>query len=171
MIANPQSPVFGKPAGGVAAVQLLSAANIREAEFSAGNTRCTCIALGFCDPQAVMQCRLLEERSSFVEKLTVDEGPAAVTHTLHLVADRNLAEAWLEPAFTAELMTRGAAAVVTLTDGRRVLAGVSRKFGLEQPLRLKLLKVDSGRRLADEPTVEMVLESVDTSFAAQLELD
>lgn len=171
MIANPQSPVFGKPAGGVAAVQLFSTANIRDLEFSDDGPQYRCTRLEFCNPEAVMQCRLLEDRSSLVEQLSTDNGPAAVTHTLRLTADRNFAEAWLDPRFTAELMAYGAAAVVTLSDGRMLLAGVSRKFELEQPLRLKLLKVDSGCRPADEPTVELVLESVDTAFAAQLDRD
>ena len=168
MIADSQSSVCRKPAGGVAAVKLTAAANVRQADFADGAARSTCVQLDMADDEAVMECRLLEERSSLVESLSVEGASAAVKHSLRLVADRNLAEAWLEPRFVAEMLCRGAVAVVTLTDGRRLVAGVSRRFGLEQPLRLKSLTVDSGRRAVDEPTVELLLESVDTSFAATM---
>lgn len=166
MIADPASPVSRKPAGGVAAVQLASAANLREYDFSDGGARCT--RLFFADNGAVMQCQLLEERSSFDESLTTEGGAAAVVHRLSLVADRNMAAAWLTPDFVSELICCGGVAMVLLADGRRFVVGISRKFGAEQPLRLKSLKTASGRRAVDEPTVELVLESADTAFAATL---
>ena len=169
MIADPRSPVSRKPAGGVAAVELSAATNILEYDF--GDDEAQCQHLRFADPKAVMQCRLLEERSSFVETLSADCASTAVTHTLKLVADRNLAEAWCGRDFISEMVCAGAVAVVTLADGRRLAVGISRKFGLEQPLRLKSLKVDSGRCAVDQPTVEMVLESADTAFAAALNED
>lgn len=168
MIADPQSPVCRKPAGGVAAVELSSAANIREAAFDGGGSLQRCTQLDFADDEAVMRCRLLEDRSSLVERLSVEGGAAIVTHTLRLVADRNTARAWLEPRFAEELMCCGCVAAVTLADGRRVVAGVSRKFGTGQPLKLRSLTVDSGCRATDQPAVELVLESQDTAFAAAL---
>lgn len=168
MINNPQSPVVRKPVGGVAAVLLTSVDNILDAEFADNGRGEICLHLRFGSDSEVMECRLLEDRSSFVETMESSATTASVTHRLTLVADRNLAEGWLEPGFTAELLNRGAAAVITLADGRQLLAGVSRKFGCEQPLRLKKLNVDSARQPVDEPTVVLVLESVDTAFAAQL---
>ena len=164
MLADPSSPVCRKPAGGVAAAEIAAVANIREALFDNPQS----VELHFADPNAVMKCQLLEDRSSFTEKLESDGRSAKVRHTLRLVADRNLAQAWLDTAFTAELMCRGAVAAITLTDGRRLAIGLSRKFGTEQPLRLKSLTVDSGCKASDEPTVELHLESVDTAFAPQL---
>ena len=165
MIADPKSPVCRKPAGGVAAVELTAAANVRDVRF---DTAGLCSQLDLADEQAVMQCELLEERSSLVETLSAEGGAVAVNHRLQLVADRNLAHAWLQPEFVAEALRRGVVAVVTLADGRRLLAGASSKFGLEQPLRLKTLKVASGTRALEAPTVELALESSDTAFAAQM---
>lgn len=161
-----QSPVRRKPSGGVRFVALTTAGNLREAEFADDGR--TCRPVEAWDDGAVMRCRLLEERSSCTESLMVEGGAVAVKHRLHLVADRNLAAAWLEPDFIAEALCGGLAAAATLGDGRRLLLGVSPKFGIEQPLRLRSLTVDSGSRADDAPTVEMVLESVDTSFAAEM---
>ena len=169
MIADPTSPVCRKPAGGVAAVELSAAANIRDIEFEEGGGLTVCSLLNFADNSAVMRCELLEERSSFVETLTADGSSVAVKHTLKLVADRNMAQGWLEPRFISEAMCGGIVALVTLADGRRFIAGVSRKFGLEQPLRLKSITVDSGRSATDEPEVILILESFDTAFASTLE--
>ena len=169
MITDPRSPAGRKPVGGVTAVELAAAANIREAEFDDAGSLCT--RLEYCDPQSVMQCRLLEERSSFTETLSADGAAVCIRHTLRLVADRNTAEAWMSPDFISELLCAGVVAAVTLADGRRFAAGLSRRFGLEQPLRLRSLKADSGCAAADEPTLEMVLESYDTGFAPRLSND
>lgn len=170
MKSNPRSPALRKPVGGVAAVMLTSVANIREAEFARDSALPTCTKLQFCNENEVMKCRLIEEHSSFVETLAADGQITSVTHTLRLVADRNLAEGWLEPRFTTEMMTSGGAAVVTLADGRTLVAGISRKFDREQPLRLRTIKVSSACKRIEPPTVEMVLESVDTAFAAALDI-
>lgn len=164
MIAEPASPVCRKPVGGVAAVELSAVANVRDFEFDDDGSLCRLLI--FADDNAVMRCRLIEERSSFVESLSVEGGAVSVLHTLRLVADRNMAERCLEPDFIGELVCGGAVAAVTLADGRRFAVGLSRRFGSEQPLRLRTLKADSGCRAVDEPTLEMVLESADTSFAA-----
>ena len=121
----------------------------------------------FVDKGAVMSCSLLEDRSSFDEKFTFEEGVVAVQHTLRLVADRNLAGAWLEAEFQREAVQRGLCAVVTLNDGRQLLVGYSARFGAQQPLRIARIETSSGGKLSDVPTVILQLESFDTSAAAE----
>ena len=164
---DPRSPVCCKPAGGVRDVALTSPDNILHAEFDGTGDRCE--EPEFARGQEVMYCRLLEERSSRVETLETEGNARTVRHRLTLTADRNLAEEWLSKRFADELLAHGAVAVVTLGDGRRFLAGVSQRFGCAQPLRLVRCSADSGRRCADTPTVQLVLESIDTAFAAQIE--
>ena len=159
-----QSPDRLKPAGGVRSVILTPADNILNVSFD--NTGSRWRYCNMVDEQQAMECTLVEDRSSFEEKLTDDEGLLSVRHTLRLVSDRNFAEMWIEKDFAEECRRSGLVAIAMLGDGRNVVVGYSRKFYDEQPLRLKSLSVHSGSKPSDVPTVEMVLESVDTSFAA-----
>lgn len=157
------SPDRLKPAGGVRSVILTPAVNVRNVLFHmAGNKWLRC---NMVDEEQAMNCTLVEDRSSFEEQLTDDEGLVSVRHRLRLVSDRNFAEHWLDEGFVEECRRDGVVAIATLGDGRMVLVGYSQKFCGEQPLRLKSLTVRSGSKPSDVPTVEMVLESVDTSFA------
>lgn len=167
MLADPRALAVRKPVGGVAAVMLTSAANIRSILFEQSSNATICTRLIFADRSAVMECPLLEQQSSFTERLATSGGSHLITHTLRLVADRNLAEAWLHPSFANEIAVDGAVALVTLADGRIYVVGLSQRFGDEQPLRIKSLTADSARRLAETPTVELILEAADTDFAAQ----
>ena len=143
---------------------LCAASNILEALFD--NDTGACVRLDFVDNQAVMTSALIEDRSSLNEEISFKDGIVAVRHTLTLVADRNLAEAWLEPAFCSEAVLCGLCAVVTLNDGCTLLVGCSERFGTQQPLRPVSIVSSSGSRLADMPTLTLTLESYDTSAAA-----
>ena len=159
-----QLPVRHKPAGGVRSAVLLLPSVYGDLFFSADGTSCECIR-----PQGeVHRCRLADGRSSFDETLEVKGGTRTVTHRLRLVADRDAAEEWLKPDFIQLLRFTGVAADITLADGRRLLAGVSAHMYDKQPLRLRSIDVASGCRLADVPSVTMVLESTDSAFAAAL---
>lgn len=114
-----------------------------------------------------MSCLLLEDRSSFDETFSFEEGVVAVKHTLRLVADRNLGGAWLEAEFRREAVQRGLCALVTLNDGRQLLVGYSARFGVQQPLRISQIETSSGQAPSDQPTVTLQLESIDTSAAAE----
>lgn len=150
--------------GGIRSVCLCTSDNIAKAEFIDNATVCS--QLGFVDNSAVMECMLLEDCSSFEEVLTFDNGVVAVQHTLILTADRNLAEAWLEPKFRSESEDKGLCAIMTLNDGRRLLVGYSERFGGCQPMHISKIVVSSGCRPADIPKITMSLESYDTSVAA-----
>lgn len=167
MKSDPRSSVRRKPAGGVGSVKLAAVSNVAAAAFDDEGAVCT--LCDFADATQVMECRILEDESAFVERLTADSGVFAVRHTLSVVADRNLAEAWLGAPFLEESRCGGFVAQVTLNDGRRLLAGYSKRFGGEQPLRIRSIEVASGRRPAERPTVTLVLENLDTTFAARLE--
>lgn len=151
--------------GGVRSVELFAANNLSVVRFTADATQCT--KLMFVDEGAVMSCLLLEDRSSFDETFSFEEGVVAVKHTLRLVADRNLGGAWLEAEFRREAVQRGLCALVTLNDGRQLLVGYSARFGAQQPLRISQIETSSGRAPSDQPTVTLQLESIDTSAAAE----
>lgn len=167
MRSDSRSPVCRKPAGGVRSAALAAADDIETLLFSDDGSRCEVFRLR--DGAQVMECHLVEDRSSFAETLTLDDGAPLVRHTLTLAADRNSAAAWLEGRFLDDVRRAGVVAAVTLEDGRTLLAGASRRFALEQPLRMKSLAADSGKHHADAPALVLVLESLDTSFAAALD--
>lgn len=145
-------------------MKLCTTDNVAMAVF--GADAITDTILEFVDSNEVMECSLLEDCSSFEEEFSFDQGVVAVRHTLTLVANRDLAAAWLEAEFCDELRLRGLCAVVTLNDGRQLLVGYSQRFGGQQPLMVKGVKVWSGESLADIPTVTLTLESYDTSAAS-----
>ncbi|MBQ2394443.1 MAG: hypothetical protein II307_01615 [Alistipes sp.] len=164
MKSSSQSSSHRKPVGGVRSVSLCTSDNIAVAEFVDNATVCN--QLEFVDDKAVMECMLLEDCSSFEEKFAFNDGVVAVRHTLTLIADRNLAEAWLEPEFRNDSIVKGLCAIITLNDGRKILVGYSERFGASQPLHISEIALSSGRKLSDAPKITMVLESFDTSAAA-----
>ena len=164
MKSTSQSPSHRKPVGGIRSVKLCTTDNIAGVGFSSDAT--TNASLEFVDSNEVMECSLLEDSSSFEEEFSFDQGVVAVRHTLSLVANRDLAAAWLEAEFCGELRLKGLCAVVTLNDDRQLLVGYSQRFGGQQPLRVKGIKVWSGVSLSDTPTVTLTLESYDTSAAS-----
>ena len=165
MRRNPQSPVRRKTAGGVRLACLTAADNIRSLKMNRSRTRC--LGYSVFDDEQVMRVPLVENRSSLVERLVFNQGRPVVTHTVTLVADRNMAQAWLEPDFAAEAQRSGIVVDLMLHDGRRIFAGCSAHFAVEQPMRIKSLTADSGAKPSDVPTLTLVLESVDTDFAQQ----
>ena len=115
--------------------------------------------------KAPYEFELFDEHSSLSEQMVAENGILKVTHRLTLVADRNLASAWLEAPFTNQAIDKGLVAEVTLTDGRHLLVGWSHRFQAEQPLRLSSLRSDSGTRANETPTLTLTLESRDNTFA------
>lgn len=145
-------------------MRLFAADNVARVTFGADAS--TYLRLIFTSATAVMECSLLEDTSSLEESMSFEGGAVAVRHTLTLVADRNLAAAWLGPEFRNESLLKGLCAVVTLNDGRQLLVGYSERFGAQQPLRIKEIISSSGQRPSEAPTITMILENYDTSVAA-----
>lgn len=145
-------------------MQLCRADNVVFVRF--GEDATTYNTLMFDDVEAVMECSLMEDASIYEERISFDEGVAAVQHTLTLVADRNGAAAWLEQEFLHDGSDKGLCAVVTLNDGRQLLVGYSERFGAEQPLHIAEIVSTCGRSLADLPTITLTLTSFDTTASA-----
>ncbi len=159
-----QSSSHHKPVGGIRSVVLLSAANVAQAAFAEGGTICT--SLEFVDDEALVECPLLEDASSFEEEITPDGGAVAVRHRVTLVADREEFNVWLAPKLSSESIGDGLCALVTLNSGCRLLLGYSERFEAQQPLRIISIKTESGSRPLDVPKVVMVLENFDTATSA-----
>jgi hypothetical protein len=151
-----------KPIGGVARVALHSADAVREVSF-ASDGEC---AILFGDEATEVE--LLDDGSTFVEKITTDTGIALVRHTLSLVASRNSAEAWLDPDFLQRATRIGVIAEVVLNDGRAFVVGYSQHLTTEQPLRLREATISSGDTPLCSPTVTLCLTSTDGHAAAKL---
>lgn len=153
---------FHKPVGGVARVALHSADAVGAVSF-ASDGGC---AIAFDDEATEVE--LLDDGSTFVEKIATDTGIALVEHTLSLVASRNSAEAWLNPDFLQRATRIGVIAEVVLNDGRAIVVGYSRHLATEQPLRLREVTISSGRTPTDTPTVTLRLTSTDGHTSAKL---
>ncbi|MBQ5635677.1 MAG: hypothetical protein IIV10_05145 [Alistipes sp.] len=150
-----------KPIGGIAHCAL----------YPADSVRVKSITTNGCDVLFANQsCEfdLFDEHSSFNEQMLSDKGVLKVVHRLELIADRNLASSWLEIPFTHQAIDKGLVARLTLTDGRKLLVGYSKKFEFERPLRLSSLSFNSGSRANETPTLTLTLTSEDTAFAMPL---
>ena len=111
---------------------------------------------------------LLDDSSKYEEYSQTKLGATCISHLLHLVAERNEANQWLDNNFIERAYTEGFVAVVSLCDGRRLLAGYSAQFGDEQPLRLESLTSTSGTSLNETPSVTLRLISQDTEFSPKI---
>ena len=111
---------------------------------------------------------LLDDASEYEECSQMEVGATLISHRLHLVAERNEAKSWLNDHFIERAYTEGLVAVISLYDGRRLLAGYSAQFGDEQPLRLESLTSTSGTSLNETPSVTLRLISQDTEFSPEI---
>lgn len=150
-----------KPIGGIAHCALYPADSVRIQSITANGCRVSFVKQPY-------EFELFDERSSFSEQMLSDKGVLKVVHCLELIADRNLASAWLETEFTHQAIDKGVMAQLTLTDGRELLIGYSKKFESERPLRLSSLTFNSGSRANERPTLTLTLTSEDTAFALPL---
>lgn len=150
-----------KPIGGVESCALYPADAVVTALFSS----CGCEVELTGAPIEVV---LLEEASSYEERALMKNGATSVSHRLNLVATKNDANEWLDNDFIEQASFDGFIAVITLNDGRRLLAGYSASFGDEQPLRLESIVSASGNNPHDTPSVTLQLVSCDTDFSAQI---
>lgn len=107
---------------------------------------------------------LAEDRSSYHQRLRVDDGVLLVEHTLTLVAYVDNAAPWLEQSFIDRTILEGVVAKVTLNSGEQKSVGHSDKMLFEQPMRLRSVEIDSARSAAEIPTVKIVLYSEDTKI-------
>lgn len=150
-----------KPVGGVESCTLYPADAVETAIFSSRGCEMQLCGEG-------VEVPLLEDSSRYEEESRSRDGVVKVSHLLHLVADRKEAEEWLDNNLLERLAIEGAVAVVTLEDGRRLLAGYSPHLGNEQPLRLESLISTSGSNLHDRPTVTLRLVSHDIEFSSEI---
>ncbi|WP_417014290.1 hypothetical protein [Alistipes sp.] len=108
---------------------------------------------------------LVDDRSSYVETLTADEGLLRVRHTLTLVFDKHQADGWFDRRWLEHCATRGVIAAIETAAGQRLRIGRSERFGEEQALRLERFTYASGTEPGDRPTATLVLASDDTDRA------
>lgn len=127
-----------KPVGGVRRVSLRAADTVVRAMES-------------------VEVELIDDGSTYREVLSVERGSGVVRHTLTLKALYSNAEAWLQSEFIDMATRTGVVAEVMLNDSRQVTVGFSEALGVEQPLRIKSLEVDSAHSPSEVPTVTLVL--------------
>ena len=150
-----------KPVGGVKRALLYPADAVKTALFSSEG--CQVQFLGI-----PIEVELREDKSSYEECAESSKGQVKITHTLHIVSDRDKAKRWLETDFLERASADGVVAQVVLADDRRLLLGYSSVFGNEQPLRLESLKSTSGTTLHDRPYVALRFVAHDTEFSCEV---
>ena len=150
-----------KPVGGVESCALYPDDSVVTAIFSSEG--CTIKLEG-----SPVEVPLLDDASSYDESTLSKQGATSVLHSLRLVADRGCAEEWLEEEFLERAAFEGFVAIITLNDGRRLLAGYSSRLNAEQPLRLGKIVSTSGNALRETPSVTLELVSYDAEFSPEI---
>lgn len=140
--------------GGVTSVLLMSADEAIGAVFSSEGVALSLPSVSTVDvvPE--------EDSAQWTEVVERREGATRVEHRLEMAIP------WAHQA--VRLITdspRGVVAVVTLLDGRKILAGYSAKFAAEQPLRIGSMTRISGRTREDDARWKIVLIGVDDAPA------
>lgn len=151
-----------KPVGGVERVALYPTDAVVAALFSKDGCE---ITLSSATPIAV---ELLDNLSHYEEQAKRRGGATKISHRLNLVADRVAAAKWCTPEFLERCAVEGVIAVISLCDGRHLLAGYSAQFCNEQPLRIEQLISSSGEGLKEMPTITLQLSSHDTEFSQEI---
>ena len=111
---------------------------------------------------------LLDDASHYTECTVSKQGATSISHSLHLVADRGCAGEWLEEPFIEQAAFEGFVALITLNDGRRLLAGYSQHFEAEHPLQLEKIVSTSGNSLREIPSVTLELAAYDADFSPEV---
>ena len=150
-----------KPIGGVVSVLLYPSDSVGTALFSTEGCE-----VEFC--KAAIEVELLDDSSYYEEKIENRGGILRVSHTLHLKANRLIAEQWTDNDFLEQAATDGLIADVKMNDGRHLLVGYSKNYGDEQPLRLEYLISSSGTSPSEQPTTILQLVSMDTEFSQEI---
>ena len=150
-----------KPVGGVESAALYPADAVMTALFSSEGCELELSGIP-------IEISLMEDKSRYEESIKVERGKSYVSHRLHLVADRNHADAWLDNRFLERASFEGLIAIVSLCDGRRLLVGYSAQFGNEHPLQLDALSSTSGSTLHETPSVTLQLISYDTDLSVYI---
>ncbi len=150
-----------KPVGGIESVALYPADAVARAIFSCEGCEVELSGDAISVP-------LIDDGSQYEECSEGNNGIQRVAHSLRLTADRECACEWFSPDFVERVAIDGVVAVISLCDGRRLLAGYSVHFGCEQPLRLEKLISNSGESLRDIPTATLHLVSYDTEFSPEI---
>ena len=150
-----------KPIGGVEKVALYPADAVVTALFSSEGCEVNFSGVAIEVP-------LLDDSSFYTESSETAHGIAQISHLLHLVADRNDATEWLTDEFLERASFDGFIAVISLYNGRQLLAGFSALFENEQPLRLESLTSTSGSSPHDIPSVTLRLIAHDTAFSPNI---
>ena len=150
-----------KPIGGIESCALYPADAVEMILFSSNG--CEVELSG-----TPLETPLLEDSSYYEEVLRLQQGVASVSHLLHLVANRNDANEWLDNDFLERAAFEGLVAIISLCDGRRLLAGYSMHLGDEQPLRLESITTSSGNSPRETPSATLRLVAYDAEFSMKL---
>lgn len=140
--------------GGVKSVLLVSADAAIEAVFSSGGVKVTLPS----DEATLVTPD--DDSALWSESQSRHEGTLSVEHILEFTVPMGHPAAVL-----LQHSAKGVIAVVELTCGTRLLGGYSEEFGAEQPLKVSLLKITSGRTREDDPLCKVTLTAIDTSAA------
>ncbi len=152
-----------KPAGGIVSVELVAAAAFKGAEYDPESGCFTSVETS--EPFAAYVFR--EDCAAYTEEASGAAGQPLVKHVLKMEfpggpeTDKAVGE-------LSALDATGFAAIVTTGEGQRLLAGYSRRFGTQYPLRLAKVSSGSGSHPSDFPSVTVMLESTDTEYSKLL---
>lgn len=106
-----------------------------------------------------------EDEASYSEKAAANPTGILVTHSLSFALERMGRESATPVEQLATAAPNGYIAIVTFNNDESVLAGYSRRFGLEYPLRLQTATGNSGLKITDISAENITLVSVDTQKA------
>lgn len=140
-----------KPKGGVLAAELYPAGEIFSLE-------------GLEEGEGI-GVELVDDSSAYEELFVAKQGLVSVEHTLTLCAARDKATQWLDADFLQRCAAEGVVARIDMATGEQSWIGWSKKFGVEQAMRLKQMQFLSGSEPNFAPRVVLTLWSEDVQSA------
>ncbi len=164
MVSTGHCNPCGNRSGGVRSISLARASSIVQVTFDDASR--SVAALTLREGEALVEVPFMEDSASFAEQASWEKGALLVVHELRFSADPvDAATARAVERLAEGSRTGGLIALVRTQAGECFLVGYSRRFGMEQALRLAESKAATGVRKADKPLRTFVLRSADDAPA------
>ncbi|MDE6139333.1 MAG: hypothetical protein K2F95_00050 [Alistipes sp.] len=149
-----------KPIGGVRSVGLFRPCGIKATWLDGHTAR-----ISTDKRWPATEVPLMEDKSLYGEQLRQEKGLCSVVHELRMTADAAESAPWLDAEFLRRTASEGAVARIEMMSGEVLWAGISPRFGTEQPLRLAGIETSSELSPRQRPQTVLTLHGEDCDFA------
>ena len=143
--------------GGIRTLGLIAASDVTSVSYSEEDR--ALFELTLAAEKKFTKYEFREDEAEYSENISLVHHSPVVTHELRFVLDKMGSDSILS------LSEEGLIAVVRTMNDDIFLVGYSPRFEKERPLRVESVTSTTGKKLREETTTTVVLQSIDTDLA------